>query len=129
MNSTREKPFGTAEDFVDGTEKLCYTLIRYENSVSRFAGVAQSVEQLIRNQQVRCSSHPTSSKKSSLLCKLLFLSLFINHRLAERRQIFIRSASRISASRKSGWAMEMMRSARSQVEAPFRFTMPYSVTR
>ena len=25
------------------------------------AGVAQSVEQLIRNQQVRCSSHPTSS--------------------------------------------------------------------
>ena len=27
------------------------------------AGVAQSVEQLIRNQQVRCSSHPTSSKK------------------------------------------------------------------
>ena len=26
------------------------------------AGVAQSVEQLIRNQQVRCSSHPTSSK-------------------------------------------------------------------
>ena len=29
------------------------------------AGVAQSVEQLIRNQQVRCSSHPTSSKKAS----------------------------------------------------------------
>ena len=26
------------------------------------ASVAQSVEQLIRNQQVRCSSHPTSSK-------------------------------------------------------------------
>ena len=26
------------------------------------AGVAQLVEQLIRNQQVRCSSHPTSSK-------------------------------------------------------------------
>ena len=26
------------------------------------AGVAQPVEQLIRNQQVRCSSHPTSSK-------------------------------------------------------------------
>ena len=25
------------------------------------ASVAQSVEQLIRNQQVRCSSHPTSS--------------------------------------------------------------------
>ncbi len=30
------------------------------------AGVAQSVEQLIRNQQVRCSSHPTSSKKKDM---------------------------------------------------------------
>ncbi len=30
----------------------------------RFAGIAQSVEQLIRNQQVVCSSHITSSKKS-----------------------------------------------------------------
>ena len=29
------------------------------------AGVAQSVEQLIRNQQVMCSSHTTSSKKAS----------------------------------------------------------------
>ena len=37
------------------------------------AGVAQSVEQLIRNQQVRCSSHPTSSKKHR---KLRFLVLF-----------------------------------------------------
>ena len=39
------------------------------------------------------------------------------------------SAWAISSSRKSGWAMEMIFSARSQVEAPFRFTMPYSVTR
>ena len=30
------------------------------------AGVAQSVEQLIRNQQVRCSSHPTSSRHRTL---------------------------------------------------------------
>ena len=37
------------------------------------AGVAQSVEQLIRNQQVRCSSHPTSSKTHR---KLRFLVLF-----------------------------------------------------
>ena len=37
------------------------------------AGVAQSVEQLIRNQQVRCSSHPTSSKKHR---KLRFSVLF-----------------------------------------------------
>ncbi len=41
------------------------------------ASVAQSVEQLIRNQQVRCSSHPTSSTgrpendrfRGVLLCK------------------------------------------------------------
>ena len=38
------------------------------------AGVAQSVEQLIRNQQVRCSSHPTSSKKHR---KLRFSMLFV----------------------------------------------------
>ena len=31
--------------------------------LNRCAGVAQSVEQLIRNQQVMCSSHTTSSKK------------------------------------------------------------------
>ena len=37
------------------------------------AGVAQLVEQLIRNQQVRCSSHPTSSKKRR---KLRFSMLF-----------------------------------------------------
>ena len=37
------------------------------------AGVAQLVEQLIRNQQVRCSSHPTSSKKHR---KLRFSMLF-----------------------------------------------------
>ena len=30
-----------------------------------YAGVAQSVVQLIRNQQVVCSSHITSSKKAS----------------------------------------------------------------
>ena len=32
-------------------------MIKYES----FAGIAQSVEQLIRNQQVVCSSHITSS--------------------------------------------------------------------
>ena len=31
--------------------------------ITAFAGVAQSVVQLIRNQQVVCSSHITSSKK------------------------------------------------------------------
>ena len=32
------------------------------STVILYASVAQLVEQLIRNQQVRCSSHPTSSK-------------------------------------------------------------------
>jgi hypothetical protein len=32
------------------------------DSKSEYANVAQSVEQLIRNQQVVCSSHTTSSK-------------------------------------------------------------------
>ena len=32
----------------------------------KYAGIAQSVEQLIRNQQVVCSSHITSSKRTSL---------------------------------------------------------------
>ena len=43
------------------------------DSKSEYANVAQSVEQLIRNQQVRCSSHPTSSKKHR---KLRFSMLF-----------------------------------------------------
>ena len=45
-----------------------------------------------------------------------------------RRQMPIFSALWISSSRKSGWAMEMMASARSQVDSPFRLTIPYSVT-
>ena len=44
------------------------------------------------------------------------------------RQMCIFSASAMSCSRKSGWAMEMMASARSQVDRPFRLIMPYSVT-
>ena len=43
-----------------------FLLTRWEECViisplCNYAGVAQPVEQLIRNQQVRCSSHPTSS--------------------------------------------------------------------
>ena len=38
------------------------------------------------------------------------------------------SASRINSSRKSGWAMEISFSARSQTLRPFRQTHPYSVT-
>ena len=35
------------------------------DSKSEYANVAQSVEQLIRNQQVVCSSHIISSKKAA----------------------------------------------------------------
>ena len=40
------------------------------------ASVAQSVEQLIRNQQVVCSSHITSSKKARKLLKQAVFGLF-----------------------------------------------------
>ena len=39
------------------------------------------------------------------------------------------SAAAISSSRNWGWAMEMIASAFCQVESPFKFTLPYSVTR
>jgi len=45
-----------------------------------------------------------------------------------RRQMPIFSASRTRSSRKSGWAIEMIASALSQVDLPLRLTMPYSVT-
>ena len=49
-----------------------------------FAGIAQSVEQLIRNQQVVCSSHITSSKKrdTTLSC----LSFFLICKEGEKRE-------------------------------------------
>ena len=62
---------------------MCYNTLRLSVvetlEVLFDASVAQSVEQLIRNQQVRCSSHPTSSTKHPendcfrgvLLCKKL----------------------------------------------------------
>ena len=45
-----------------------------------------------------------------------------------RFHIFIFSASFIKSSRKSGWAMLINNSARSQAVRPFKFTIPYSVT-
>ena len=43
-----------------------------------YAGVAQSVVQLIRNQQVVCSSHITSSRKKHLPREqVLFLPYFV----------------------------------------------------
>ena len=50
-------------------------------------------------------------------------------RRLDRRQMCIFSAAAMSSSRKSGWATEMIPSARCQADRPFRFTMPYSVTR
>ena len=37
-------------------------MLYFHLHLNKCAGVAQSVEQLIRNQQVMCSSHTTSSK-------------------------------------------------------------------
>ena len=53
-----------------------------------------------------------------LLCYLLF----------ERRQIFCSSATRISSSRKSGWAMLISASARCQRGLPVSEAIPYFVT-
>ena len=65
---------------------MCYNTLRLSVvetlEVLFDASVAQSVEQLIRNQQVRCSSHPTSSIKRPenhgfrgvLLCKKFWFS-------------------------------------------------------
>ena len=50
------------------------------------------------------------------------------YRLLLFLQMCISSAFLTSSSRKSGWAMLMSASARSQVDRPLRFTMPYSVT-
>ena len=50
----------TGEEKVDFTNPLCYNTLRCRKN----AGIAQSVEQLIRNQQVVCSSHITSSMES-----------------------------------------------------------------
>ena len=43
---------------------------------SKNAGIAQSVEQLIRNQQVVCSSHITSSRKNSCSKEQEFFQLY-----------------------------------------------------
>ena len=48
--------------------------MKYNNSrKSRHATVAQLVEQLIRNQQVACSSHVSSSKKKDMTIGHVFL--------------------------------------------------------
>ena len=49
-------------------------MLYFHLHLNECAGVAQSVEQLIRNQQVMCSSHTTSSKKHR---KLRFSMLFV----------------------------------------------------
>lgn len=60
--------------------------------------------------------------------KLRQTALLFNYYLLERLQIFIFSASAINSSRKSGCAMEISASAFCQVDIPFTFTIPYSVT-
>ena len=45
---------------IAGRDTIC--VLYFQLHLNKCAGVAQSVEQLIRNQQVMCSSHTTSSK-------------------------------------------------------------------
>ena len=52
-----------------------------------FAGVAQSVVHLIRNQKVTCSSHATSSKKATVSVAFLyssFYTLFMRDKILRR---------------------------------------------
>ncbi len=60
-------------------------------------------------------------------CRFCCRSSFY-YRLLLARQIPIFCASLISSSRNCGWAMEISFSALCQVDNPFRFTFPYSVT-
>ena len=53
------------------TTFLCKTLdidfyLRYNNFTFQYAGIAQLVEQRIRNAQVACSSHVSSSRSNPL---------------------------------------------------------------
>ena len=57
---------------LDFPGEMCYNTSRCE----KHAGIAQSVEQLIRNQQVVCSSHITSSTRKPLCIKGLRVFLF-----------------------------------------------------
>ena len=53
-------------------EKALDKKLKIEYNI-QVAGVAQSVVQLIRNQQVVCSSHITSSKKALVFYRSFFL--------------------------------------------------------
>ena len=79
----REKIF--AKD-IDKSDLRCY------NSQVNFAGMAQLVEQLIRNQQVAGSSPATSSKKSTCIKQVLFLTEFAVLRQVKglRREMYLR---------------------------------------
>ena len=58
------------------------------DELNRYAGVAQSVEQLIRNQQVRCSSHPTSSKiRRNFKIPADFCNFFLNYNYLTFRNV------------------------------------------
>ena len=52
--------------------------LRYNNFTFQYAGIAQLVEQRIRNAQVACSSHVSSSRKPSFLKMALFFIAFMN---------------------------------------------------
>ena len=71
---------------------------------------------------------PYREKRGGLGPRVCGIWKVFNQRLLDFRQMCICSADWISSSRKLGWAMPIRASARSQVDRPFRFTMPYSVT-
>ncbi len=75
-------------DFVPGVPNLFWGLtesrfcgILSEHSGRVYAGIAQSVEQLIRNQQVACSSHVSSSKNDKSFQDLSFLLFTLHYSL------------------------------------------------
>ena len=55
-------------------ERLYLTQDGKNSIILKLASVAQPVEQLIRNQQVACSSHVTSSKPTPFRCGLFVCS-------------------------------------------------------
>ena len=84
---------------------------------------------VLRNTRPFSASQKIFPSCSAAQLKSCRVSEPCNPYLLERRQMWFFSASRINSSRNWGWATEIMASAFSQVERPFRFTMPYSVTR
>ena len=66
------------------TSNPCDILINSRCLKIQYAGIAQLVEQLIRNQQVACSSHVSSSRISLCVCREIFCFAFVLHPSAQQ---------------------------------------------